>query len=128
MDAPHYRAAPGLAAPEPSHHDVVGTSPIGTAARRAAMTPASDTTPVTPHVEGPEQTEARCLELEQTVDKGDRVAALCAYLALKGCGLGRTAANAGFACLHDNRSAMARMLRDLAALAQFLIRVGGAHA
>ena len=80
-----------------------------------------------------ERPVARCSNasfrvFEQTTDDGKRFATLRAHLALKGYSLHRTAADDGPVCFYVTRWGMARELRELAAVAQFLDQVGGAHA
>lgn len=120
--------APGLAEPELAHHDVVDLAPLGTATARAVVTPTSGKAPDAANVEGPVQTETKCLIFEQPADDGKRFATLRAHLALNGYSLHRTAADDGPVCFYVTRWGMARELRDLAAVAWFLDQVGGAHA
>jgi hypothetical protein len=125
---PHGADAPGLAAPELAHHDPVDLAPLGTAASRAVVTPASEKAPDAANVGGPAETETQRLIFEQPTDDGKRFATLRAHLALKGYSLHRTAAGDGPVYFYVTRLGKAREPRDLAAVARFLDQVGGAHA
>jgi hypothetical protein len=125
---PHGADAPGLAAPELVHHHPVDLAPLGTAAAHAVVTPTSEKAPDAANVGGPAGTETQCLIFEQSTDDGKRLATLRAHLALKGYSLHRTAAGDGPVCFYVTRWGLVRELCDLAAVAQFLEQVGGAHA
>lgn len=125
---PHGAEAPGLAAPELAHHDHVDLAPLGTAAAHAVVAPTSEKAPDAASVGGPVQTETQRLIFEQLTDEGKRFATLRAPLALKGYSLHRTAAGDGPVCFYVTRWGLARELHDLAAVAQFLDQVRGAHA
>jgi len=125
---PHGADAPGLAAPELAHHHPVDLAPLGAAAAHAVVTPNSKQAPDAANVGGPAKTETQCHIFEQPADADKRFATQRAHLALKGYSLHRTAADDGPVCFYVTRWGMARELRDLAAVAQFLAQVGGAHA
>lgn len=124
----HVGPVPGLAAPEPAHHDHVDLAPLGAAAAHAVVTRTSEKAPDAANVGGPAYTEANTGILGQPTDDGKRFATLRAHLALKGYSLHRTAADDGPVCFYVTRWGMARELRDLAAVGRFLDQVGGAHA
>ena len=128
MDAQDHGTVPGLAAPEVAHHDHVDLAPLGTVAAHAVVTPTSERAPDAAIVGGPVQTETQCLIFEQPTDDGKRFTTLRAHIALKGYSLQRTAADDGPVCFYVTRLGMSRELRGLAAVAQFLDQVGGAHA
>ena len=128
MDAQDHGTVPGLAAPELAHHDHIDLAPLGTAAAHTVVTPTSEKTPDAANVGGPAKSETQYLIFEQTADDGKRFATLRAHLALKGYSLHRTAAGDGPVCFYVTRWGLVRELRDLAAVAQFLGQVGGAHA
>lgn len=128
MDPQDNGTVPGLAAPELAHNDHVDLPPLGAAAARAVVTPTSEKAPDAANVGGPVQTKTQCPIFEQPNDDGKRFATLRAHLALKGYSLHRTAADDGPVCFYVTRWGMARELRDLAAVAQFLEQVAGAHA
>lgn len=128
MDAQDHGTMPGLAALELAHHDPADLAPLGTTAAHAVVTPTSEKAPDAANVRGPAQTETQCLIFEQPTDDGKRFATLRAHLALKGYSLSRTAASDGPVHFYITRWGMACELRNLAAVARFLVQVGGAHA
>jgi hypothetical protein len=126
MDAHHHGTTPGLAAPELAHHAVPDLPPLGTAAAHALVAPTSEKAPDAAIVGGPVQTETQCLIFEQPADEGKRFATLRAELALKGYSLSHAVAADRPAHYYVTRWSLVRELRDLAAVAQFLVQVGGA--
>jgi hypothetical protein len=128
MDTQDHGTAPGLAAPEPAHHDVVDLALPGTAAANAVVTPTSEKAPDGANVGGLVQTKTRSPNIERLDDDGKRFTTLRAHLALRGYSLHRTAADDGPVCFYVTRWDMARELRDLATVARFLEQVGDAHA
>ena len=123
MHTHHHGAnAPGLAAPELTHHDVVDLAPLSTAAARAVVTPTSDNAHLAVGAVEGQRTTGRFI-FDQPADDCKRFATLRAELAILG---GFTLLELADGSYLVTKWNCCRPLADLRAVAAFVRQAGGA--